>query len=102
MLSTKSYGRALNLLRKLSSMSRTSKIGMFKTFLRSKENHLITLIEITGNTLTPWKEVRNIIISKVMPKVTIHREIAFWTKIFLVNFEIAADLVREETKKNWK
>ena len=70
------FGRFLNIISKTGNLTRIAKIRLFHLFMKSKINHLIPLIEITGGIKDQWKSIRKIIFTNLWEYSTTPRESA--------------------------
>ena len=75
------FGKIINILQTNRQLGRSAKIKIFKTYLRSKINHLIPLIVLTENCDNTWKVIRNIIFTYIFDRTTLPRESATIYKI---------------------
>ena len=70
------FGKFLNIISKIGNLTRIAKIRLFHTYMKSKINHLIPLIAITGGIKELWKTIRNIIFTNLLEYSTMPRETA--------------------------
>jgi len=70
------FGRFLNIISKTGNLTRIAKIRLFHIFMKSKINHLIPLIAITGGIKDQWKSIRKIIFTNLLEYSTTPRESA--------------------------
>ena len=62
-------------------LSRRARIKIYKTYIRCKYQHLITLIATTDNLLNSWKNIRKNIFNDVLLGNTLPREAALLMEI---------------------
>ena len=70
------FGNVIGLLSKFGDLTKLAKIRIFQTFMRSKINHLIPLIILTGGTEELWKDIRKFIFHYIIECNTLPRESA--------------------------
>ena len=70
------FGNVIGLLSKFGDLTKLAKIRIFQTFMRSKKNHLISLIILTGGTEELWKDIRKFIFHYIIECNTLPRESA--------------------------
>ena len=70
------FGRFLNIISRTGNLTRIAKIRLFHIFMKSKINHLIPLIAITGGIKDLWKSIRKIIFTNLLEYSTMPRESA--------------------------
>ena len=70
------FGRFLNIISRTGNLTRMAKIRLFHIFMKSKINHLIPLIAITGGIKDLWKSIRKIIFTNLQEYSTMPRESA--------------------------
>ena len=70
------FGRLMKIISKVGELTRIAKIRIFITYLKSKINHLIPLIAITGGIDELWKTIRKIIFNTLLEHSTLPRESA--------------------------
>ena len=75
-ISNSQLGPLLNKISKVGTLTRTAKIKIFKIYMKSKINHLIPLISITGGLKELWKSLRHIIFKYLIEFSTLPRESA--------------------------
>lgn len=62
------------MMKNYKGLTRRAKIRLFQTYMRSKINHLIPLIAITGDVNQMWKMIRKTIFYDIMGEATIPKE----------------------------
>ena len=70
------FGPLLNLVCKEGQLTRIAKLKIFQIFMKSRINHLIPLIAITGGIKELWKKIRSIIFKYLLEHSTLPRESA--------------------------
>ena len=75
-INTINFGPLINIIRKEGSLTRIAKIRIFHVFMKTKINHLIPLIAITGGIKELWKSIREIIFRDLLEYSTLPRESA--------------------------
>ena len=60
-IETKMFGKLLGLLKSYSSLTRRARIRIFQIYMRSKVNHMIPMIALTGDITSLWKIMRSTI-----------------------------------------
>ena len=70
------FGNIIELLSKCGELTKVAKIRIFQTYMRSKINHLIPLIILTGGTEDLWKTIRKFSFHKIIECSTLPRESA--------------------------
>ena len=68
------FGELLNVITKKGTLIRIAKIRLFHIYMKSKINHLIPLIAITGGIKQLWKTIREIIFKYLLEYSTMPRE----------------------------
>ena len=71
-----SFGRLINIIKKTGELTRIAKIRLFHIYLKSKINHLIPLISLTGGIKELWKTIRSIVFTNLLEYSTMPRETA--------------------------
>ena len=69
------FGELIQLIKKI-KLTKIAKIRLFHTYMKSKINHLIPLIAITGGISDLWKNMRQIIFRDLLEYSTLPRECA--------------------------
>ena len=64
------------LLTKFGTLSKTAKIRIFQTYVRSKINHLLPMLALAGNFEEVWKKLRKFIFNNLIEFNTLPRESA--------------------------
>ena len=67
-------GRLINIIKKSGELTRIAKIRLFHIYLKSKINHLIPLISLTGGIKELWKTIRLIVFTNLLEYSTMPRE----------------------------
>ena len=75
-INTINFGPLINIIRKEVSLTRIAKIRIFHVFMKTKINHLIPLIAITGGIKELWKSIREIIFRDLLEYSILPRESA--------------------------
>ena len=75
-VNNKTFGKLMDILAKNQGIATSARIKIFKIYMRSKVNHLIPLICMTGKTEEFWKIIRKIIFNHILLKSTLPREAA--------------------------
>ena len=70
------FGHIKSILIKQGDLTKTSKIRIFQVYMRSKINHLLPLIILTGGIETTWKTIRKFIFDNIIEYKTLPRESA--------------------------
>ena len=70
------FGSLINSISKEGQLTRIAKIRIFQIYMKSKINHLIPLISITGGINELWKNIRKIIFRHLLEYSTLPRESA--------------------------
>ena len=70
------FGPLINAINRQGQLTRIAKIRIFQIFMKSRINHLIPLISITGGINELWKNIRKIIFRYLLEYSTLPRESA--------------------------
>ena len=70
------FGHIKSILTKQGDLTKTSKIRIFQVYMRSKINHLLPLIILTGGIEITWKTIRKFIFDHIIEYKTLPRESA--------------------------
>ena len=70
------FGRLMNIISKYGELTKIAKIRIFLIYMKSKINHLIPLIAITGGIEDLWKTIRKIVFNTLLEHSTLPRESA--------------------------
>ena len=68
------FGELMNVITKEGTLTRIAKIRLFHIYMKTKINHLIPLIAITGGIKQLWKTIREIIFRYLLEYSTMPRE----------------------------
>ena len=66
----------MNIISKYGELTKIAKIRIFLIYMKSKINHLIPLIAITGGIEDLWKTIRKIVFNTLLEHSTLPRESA--------------------------
>lgn len=91
-ITKKDLGKIIEIMNAANSLTRKSRIKIFKIYSRSRIGHLIPLLAVTKNLGETWKTIRSVIFNSVLQKSTLPRETASLLKIGFYNILVRPTL----------